>query len=138
MDFKKKLKIRLWVAITYLVLGIALIVVSLAIEPKNDILSSFGFAIALIGGVRLRNYLLITKSEERIKAQEIAEKDERNVAIADKAKSFSFMAYIFVACIDVIILHLLNKTQVALILSSSVCGLLLIYWVAYFIIRKKY
>lgn len=138
MEFKKKLKIRFWLAISYIVLGLGMIIVALVIKPKNEFLSGFGFAVALIGVVRLRNYLIITKSEERVKAQEIAEKDERNIAIADKAKSFSFMLYILVACIGVIVLHLLGKTQIALILSSSVCTLVVIYWIAYYIIRKKY
>ena len=138
MDFKKKLKIRLWVAITYILLGVAMIVVGLVVGSKNDILSSFGFAIALIGCVRLRNYFLITKDEERIKAQEIAEKDERNIAIADKAKSFAFTTFVLLACIAVIVLHLLKKTQWALVLSSGVCVLLVLYWVGYYIIRKKH
>ena len=138
MEFKKKLKIRFWVAVSYILLGLGTIVVALVINPKNDFLSSFGFAITVIGGVRLRNYFIITKSEERIKAQEIAEKDERNIAIADKAKSFSFMLYVFIACLAIIVLQVLKKTQIAMVLSCSVCLLLVIYWIAYFVNAKKF
>jgi hypothetical protein len=59
MNFKKKLKIRLFVAISYLILGIAIIVVFNVIKTENSFFSSFGFALAIIGIARIRNYFLI-------------------------------------------------------------------------------
>lgn len=59
MDFKKKLKIRLFVAISYVILGIAMIVIFNIIKTENNFLSSFGFALTVIGIARIRNYFLI-------------------------------------------------------------------------------
>ena len=137
MDFKKKLKIRLFVAISYLILGIAMIVVFNIIKTENNFFSSFGFALAVIGIARIRNYFLITKDEETIAKKQIAENDERNISIANKAKSFAFLAYILVVCTSITILYALNKTQLAFILSGTVCFLLLVYWISYWIISKK-
>ena len=137
MDFKKKLKIRLFVAISYLILGIAMIVVFNVIKPENSFFSSFGFALAIIGIARIRNYFLITKDEETITKRQIAENDERNISIANKAKSVAFLAYILVVCTSITILYALNKTQLAFILSGTVCFLLLVYWISYWIISKK-
>ena len=69
MEFKKKLRIRMFVGIALIVLGVAMIVIFNVIKPRNEFLSSFGFAFAVVGVVKLRNYLIITKREERIKAQ---------------------------------------------------------------------
>jgi hypothetical protein len=137
MDFKKKLKIRLFVAISYLILGIAMIVVFNVIKTENSFFSSFGFALAIIGIARIRNYFLITKDEETITKRQIAENDERNISIANKAKSVAFLAYILVVCTSITILYVLNKTQLAFILSGTVCFLLLVYWISYWIISKK-
>lgn len=137
MDFKKKLKIRLFIAIGYIVLGFAMIVAFNIINTENDFLSSFGFALVVIGIVNIRKYIFITKSEETIVKQQIAETDERNIAIANKAKSVSFIVYVVLACVAVIVLELLNKTQLAIILSTTVCVLILIYWISYWIISKK-
>ncbi|MBE6903119.1 MAG: hypothetical protein E7480_00730 [Ruminococcaceae bacterium] len=137
MDFRKKLKIRLFIAISYIVLGLCMIIVFNIINTQNDFLSSFGFALVVIGIVRMRNYFLITKNEETIKKQQIAENDERNIAIANKAKSISFMIYVMVACIAIIILQILNKSELASILGANVCFILVVYWISYFIIRKK-
>lgn len=137
MDFKKKLKIRLFVAISYVILGIAMIVIFNIIKTENNFLSSFGFALTVIGIARIRNYFLITKNEETITKRQIAENDERNISIANKAKSVAFLAYILVVCTSIIVLYLFNKTQLAFILSATVCFLLLVYWISYWIISKK-
>lgn len=137
MDFKKKLKIRLFVAISYVILGIAMIVIFNIIKTENNFLSSFGFALTVIGIARIKNYFLITKDEETITKRQIAENDERNISIANKAKSVAFLAYILVVCTSITILYVLNKTQLAFILSGTVCFLLLVYWISYLIISKK-
>lgn len=136
MDFRKKLKIRLFIAIGYVVLGLAMIVVFNIIKTENEFLSSFGFALAVIGIVRIRNYMMITKNEETITKRQIAETDERNISIANKAKSVSFIIYVMLACVSVIVLELFDKTQLAIILSGTVYVLILIYWISYWIIRK--
>ena len=54
MEFKKKLKIRMFVGIALIVLGVAMIVIFNVIKPRNEFLSSFGFAFAAVGVVRLK------------------------------------------------------------------------------------
>lgn len=137
MDFRKKLKIRLGVAIAYIILGVMLIITFIVINTDNNFLSSWGFALVVIGIVRIRNYLMITKDEETVRKQQIAESDERNIAIANKAKSVAFTVYILLACVAVIVLQLLNKTELALSISYPILVLILIYWISYWIIRKK-
>ena len=61
MDFRRKLKIRLYVAIAYVIWGIALIVTFNIIKTENNFFSSFGFALVIIGIVQIRNYRIITK-----------------------------------------------------------------------------
>lgn len=137
MDFKRKLKIRLFTAISYTILGLAMIILFNIIKTETGFLSSFGFALIIIGIAKIRNYILITKDEETIKKCEITETDERNICIANKAKSISFIVYVILACISVVILQILNKPHLATILSSTVCILILIYWISYWIISKK-
>lgn len=136
MKFENKLKLRLYLAIGYIVLGVILIILFNLKGAENSYLSSMGLALIVVGIVRIRNHIIITKNEESIQKQKIAETDERNIAIANKAKSLSFMIYIFMACIAVIVLEILNKTQWVSVISGMVCLLLVIYWVTYLIVRK--
>ena len=137
MDFKKKLKIRLFIAISYIILGVFMTITFNIIKTESSFLSSFGFALIIIGIARTRNYFLITKNEETIKKQQILETDERNIAISNKAKSISFFVYLIFSCVSVILFEILNKTEIATIISGTVSIMLLIYWVSYFIISKN-
>ena len=137
MDFRKKLKIRLFIAIGYIILGLAMIVAFNIIKTENNFLSSFGFALVVIGIAQIRKYIMITKSEETITKRQIAETDERNISIANKAKSISFIIYVILASMAIIVLEIFNKTQLAMIISGTVWVLILIYWISYWIISKN-
>ena len=136
MEFKKRLKIRLYVGITYIFLGIAMIVCGFCIKPYNSYLSSFGLAMIVLGLVRIRNHRIISRNEETLKKQEIAETDERNVAIVNNARSLAFTVYIILSCLAVIILALLKLKEISVWISLSVCVLVAIYWVCYLIYSK--
>jgi purine-cytosine permease-like protein len=137
MDFRRKLKIRLYVAIAYVILGIALIVTFNIIKTENDFLSSFGLALVVIGVVHIRRYFLITKNEETIKRRQIAETDERNIAIADKAKSIAFIVYVVLAAVAIIVLELLEYSLLSIVLSLTIGLLVAVYWIAYWTMYKK-
>ncbi len=137
MDFRKKMKTRLFIAIGYIVLGVALIIVFNVFGTENSFNSSFGFALAVVGIAQIKKYYLITKNEETLKKREIAESDERNISIANRAKSLSFMIYLMLACIAVIVLNFLELSLLATVISGTVCILILIYWISYWIISKK-
>lgn len=136
MDYKKRLKIRLYLAITWIVLGIFMIGVSYF--TKYDMLSSFGLVFVVMGIARVRRHYRITKDEETLRKYEIAETDERNIKIWTQARSLALSIYIIIACSAVIILHALDMKREADIVAINIFSYIAIYWVSYFIIRKKY
>ncbi len=137
MDFRKKLKIRLAVAISYIALGVLIILAAIFTKAENTFYSSLGFCLFVIGIVRVRNHRLITKSEETLRVREISEQDERNVFIAEKARSWAFAFYIIISGLVVIALNCFGKVDLASIIGGTVCGLILIYWICYWFIYKK-
>lgn len=137
MDYKKKLRSRLNIAITYIVLGVMFIVGTSITKTENDFISTFGFMMILMGLVRIRNYRMITKDEDTIRKQEIIETDERNISIIHKAKSTAFSIYILLLGTAVIVLSLFNMHEVARWIACSVCLIVVIYWICYFIYQKK-
>lgn len=136
MDFMKKLKIRFWLAIAYIVIGAALFAIC-AFVRENDFLSAFGFAFVVMGIARMRHYLMITRNEETIKKQRIAETDERNIAIASRAKCWAFGIYIIISAAAVVAFHILNMTDISKLISYSICVLVFIYWLSYIIISRR-
>lgn len=137
MNYKKKLKTRLYIAITYIVLGLCMIAYSFIDKTPNDFVSTFGMIITVMGLVRIRNYILITKNEERIKKQQIKETDERNLLISLKARSTAFSIYFLLLGIAVIALSFAGLNEAAKWLSYGVLLLVIIHYICYFIYRKK-
>jgi len=137
MDYKKKLKARLSLAIIYIVLGVIFIAITFIAKTENDFISAFGFAMIIMGLVRIRNYRIITKDENTIKKHQIIETDERNISIIRKAKSSAFSIYLVLMGAAVIILSLCNMHDVSKYISYSVCLLVVIYWISYWVYQKK-
>ncbi|MBE5821287.1 MAG: hypothetical protein E7311_01700 [Clostridiales bacterium] len=137
MNFKKKLKSRLNIGVIYIIIGLLLISSTFIINTENYFISSFGFTLVVLGIVRIRNYYLITRNEENIRKQEIAETDERNISIINKSKSTTLSIYILLLCITVIILSFFNLHDIASYLAYSVLLFVVIYWICYFIYQKK-
>lgn len=137
MDFKKKLKLRLYIALIYIALGIIMIADSFVTRTDNYFISSFGFAMVVMGLVRIRNYRMITKNEDAIRKQQIIETDERNISIIHKAKSTAFSIYVLILGVATIVLSFLNLHEIAKWIAYYVLLLVAIYWVCYLAYQKK-
>ena len=136
MEFKKKLKTRLYVAIAFIVLGIIMITSTFIVKTDNHFVSSYGLALVVMGIARLKKHFIITKDDATIKKQEIRESDERNVSIQQKAKSAAFMVYLLLSCVVVIVLSFLALHEIARWISLSVCLLIVLYWIFYLVYQK--
>lgn len=136
MDFKKKLKIRLYKAVIMTVIGLSMIILSFAVETDNRMLSPLGLSITVVGIVSIRNYFLITKNAETIKKQQIAENDERNIFIYNKAKSTAFTVSVLLLGISVIVLEILGMHDTAKWLSYPTALMLIVYLICYIIYSK--
>jgi len=138
MEFKKKMKQRLYVALSYILLGIVLLAAAFAGRSDNYFFSAFGFALMVMGILRLLRYRKITASEQTLRKQELAESDERMRMIAERARSWAFSLSVTIAGIIVIVLSLLGKHDAALPFSWFVCAMVVLYWVCWCIIKRKY
>lgn len=135
MEYKKKLKTRQYVAYGYILLGIALTVA--ANIWSMDMAFTFGAVFLAMGIARTVQYRRLLNDPEKIRRQEIAEKDERNIMLWTKARSLAFAVYVIAAGIAVIALNLMEMTQAANIVSWCLLGFIAIYWICYFIVVKK-
>ena len=138
MEFKKKLKQRLYIAVSYIIIGLVLIVADALNHFDNYFFFSFGFALLIMGIVRIFRYRKITADDQSIRKQELAETDERNRMMAERAKSWAFSYSVLIAGIAVIVLSFLGKHDAAQPFAWYVCGQIGLFWICWLIIRKKY
>ena len=138
MEFKKKLKQRLYIALSYIAIGIALIAADALNHFENQFFFSFGITLIVMGILRLIRHRKITKDDASIHRQEVAETDERTLMMAEKARSWAFSYSIMIAGIAVIVLSLLGKHDAALPFAWYLCGMTAVYWIFWIILRRKY
>ena len=137
MNFEKKIKTRIYTGVLYLIVGAAMIV-TYAVKSGNEFLCSFGGALVLMGILRILKHKRLLKNGDALEKQRIAETDERNIMLAHRARSLAFSFYVFLSCCAVIVLQFLDMGEKALPLAYSVCALLILYFVCYYILNKKY
>ena len=131
------MKRRFVLSILYIAAGALLFVLG-CINNGDGSLCGAGGGLLGVGAVFLiRNVKYRTNPEYREKT-DTAEKDERNIMIWTKARSLTFSVYAVIAGIAIIVLYTVNMEYAAQVIAYNLCGVLVIYWICYFIIRNKY
>lgn len=138
MEFKKKLQTRLYIAVSYILLGLVLIAADVLSQFENTFFFSFGAALLVMGVVRLIRHRKITKDEASMWKQEVAETDERFLMMTERAKSWAFSFSLLAGGIVVIVLSLLGYHEAAQPFAWYVCGMMALYWLCWIILQKKY
>ena len=138
MEFKNKMKMRIVTMVVYIIIGAVMCVIGYTGMVKNDYVITLGAALAVCGIVKIIQLALIMRNPEKMEERAIAEKDERNIMIWEKARSLAFTVYIMAAGIAVIALFLLNMEFAGQLVAYTVCGFVVIYLICCAIIRRKY
>lgn len=138
MNFKKKMKIRLFTSIAYVIIGLALIAICLFSSVNNDTYLAVGIMLTVAGILRTIQYFKILTDEKSMQSHEIAETDERNVMLMYKARSLTFTISICLAGTAVIALYVMDLAFAGQIVAYAMCALVLIYAICYAVISRKY
>ena len=124
-------------AIIWLVLGLPLIGLSIA-GLVDSFWSGMGSALVVIGACRLLRAHRLNKSEEYREKMETFETDERFHFLRAKAWSWAGYLFVIIAGVSVIAFKILGMDAASQAASYALCLLLVLYWGAYFVLKKKY
>ena len=138
MEFKNKMKMRMFTMVAYVVIGVVMCVIGYTGMVKNDYVITWGAALSVCGFVKIIQLALIMRNPEKMEERAIAEKDERNIMLADKACRIAFAVYIIAASIAIVALYLLDLAFAGQIIAFTVCGFIAIYLISYLILKRKY
>lgn len=100
--------------------------------------NGLGAAFVVVGVLRLIRLIRYSTNLQYKEATDTALNDERNRFIRNKAWAWAGYLYIIVAAVATIVFQILGEETLMFFCSGSVCLLLVIYWISYFILRKKY
>ena len=122
---------------TYILLGVILWILGMA-EIVDEFWSGMGSALVLVGILRLVRMYRFKNDEAYREKMEIETTDERNKFIRNKAWAWAGYLFILIAACSVIILKVMGQEVLSMAASGALCLMLVLYYVSYFILRKKY
>ena len=123
--------------ILWLLLGLALTVLC-CLETLDAFWSGMGSALIVIGVVRLLRSYRLSRSDIYREKREVAETDERFHFIRNKAWAWAGYLFIIICAIGTIIFKLLGQDLLCMAFGGAVCLMLVLFWVCFFILKKKY
>lgn len=135
MYYNKK---KLALSIFWIVLGTALLALSIAEVLDSNYCSGFGGGLLAVGILQLKKNLKYGRDPEYRKMVDTEQNDERNRFLSMKSWSWTGLIVIIVFGIGTIVSMLLEKHTLQLFFAYSVCFILLVYWIAYLIASRKY
>ena len=121
----------------YILLGATLMALGMA-EVIDAFWSGMGGGLLGVGIVRLVQMYRLKKDDTYREKMETEVKDERNAFIRNKAWAWAGYLFILIAAVAVIVLQVMGQEQLSMLASGALCLMLVLYWVSYLILRKKY
>ena len=123
--------------IALIIAGLVLFSLGFA-EIVDEFWSGMGSALLVMGIIRLLRFYRLKKNDTYREKMETAVTDERNQFIRMKAWSWAGYLFIMVSAVATIIFKVLSQDLLCQVASGAVCLMLVLYWISFFVLKKKY
>ena len=133
MKYEKKVIFSIF----YIVLGTVLLGLGI-FDIVDSFWSGMGGALVAVGIIQTVRQVKYRKNEEYREKVETEIHDERNKFISGRAWAWSGYSFVMLNSIGTIIFRVFGKEELSQLCAFSVCIILVIYWICYLVLRKKY
>ena len=133
MKYEKKIYINIF----WIILGVALTCLGIA-GIVDNFWSGMGGALIAVGAVRMVQQIKFCKDKEYREKVEIESKDERNKFISLNAWAWSGYIFVLINAIGTIGFKIAGNEALSQYCAFTVCLVLVLYWLSYIALRKKY
>lgn len=124
--------------ILFAIIGASMFVLSEVLNIIDNFWSGMGVSFVVISIIRFVQLYRYQKDDSYAEKIDIQNSDERNRFLAEKARSMAFYYFILIAAISTIVLRVMNYNQSSLIIAYTIGLLVLIYWLSYQWLKRKY
>ena len=130
-------KKRIVIQMLEIVAGVILLGLGVA-GKVDEFWSGMGGALIVVGILQVVRFFRYRNSEEYRERAEIANKDERNQFIRNKAWAWSGYLFVLISAVATIALKIAGQDTLSFAASMALCLLLVLYWVSFLVLSKKY
>ena len=128
---------RIVVSILWVLLGIGLIVAT-RIAELDAFWSGMGSAFVFVGALQIFRWVRYARNAEYREKMDTEIHDERNRFLTGKAWAWAGYLFVLIAALASIALRIAGQELLSLAASGALCLILVLYWVSYFILKRKY
>lgn len=129
---------RLVLSIFWIVLGITLMILSIAEVLDDSVYSGMGGALTAVGALQLMRNLKYRRDPEYREKIDTELSDERNRFLQMKSWSWAGYIAVMVQAAASVAAYFMGQRTVQLVLWYSICLLVLAYWISWMILSRKY
>ena len=128
---------RMYLNLFWILVGIALFVCS-AMGWIDIYWSGMGGGFLGVGIVQMVRHIRYRKNDDYREKVDVAVNDERNRFLTGKAWAWAGYLFVLVSGVATIALKVMGLDQWSLAASYALCLLLLLYWISYLVLKRKY
>ena len=128
---------KVYINIFWIIIGVVLLGCGVA-GIVDSFWSGMGGALIGVGTVRIVQFVRYRKNPEYREKVEIEANDERNKFIGGRAWAWAGYGFVMLNAVGTIAFKIAGNDLLSQYCAYSVCGILLLYWVAFLFLRKKY
>ena len=132
-----KIEKRMYISIFWVVIGLVLIVCGI-VDIVDSFWSGMGGALTAVGAIRLIQYFKYSRNPEYREKMEIERNDERNKFIGGRAWAWAGYGFVMLNAVGTIAFKIAGNDLLSQYCAYSVCLVLVLYWIAFLFLRKKY
>ncbi len=128
---------NLIIYVLYLVIGLVLLGLGIA-GVVDEFWSGMGSGLLFVSVLRLIRLYRFNKNEDYREKVETEISDERNRFIRNKAWAWAGYLFILISAVAIIAFRVAGQELLSTASSVALWLMLVLYWVSFFILRKKY
>ena len=130
-------KARMLASVLEIVIGTVLVGCSF-FNLVDEFWSGMGAALIVVGAIFLLRSVKYHTNKSYRENVDIQTGDERNKYLSMKAWSWVGYLFVIIAAVGTIVFKLIGKEDLMMLCSGGICLMLLLYYISYMILRKKY
>lgn len=125
------------VSVIYIIIGAILLGLGFA-GKVDEFWNGMGSALLVIGVIQIIRRYRLDKNEAYREKMEIETNDERNKFIRNKAWAWAGYLFVMITAIASIVFRIFEQNLLSIAAGGAVCLMILLFWGAYFFLKRKY
>ncbi len=132
-----KIEKRMYINIFWIIIGLVLVACGI-FDIVDSFWSGMGGALFAVGAIRMIQYFKYSRNPEYREKMEIEANDERNKFLSGRAWAWAGYLFVMLNAVGTIAFKILENELLSQYCAYSVCIIIVLYWISFLFLRKKY